>query len=217
MTSSHQNNASDPVNAALNYGYGFLEGECRKAINSVGLEPSVGFLLDFSDYQTKHSLVYDLQEPFRWLVDMTVIEAFESKTLDLHDFFFTGDDYRYRFEAEAKQRFIEVLRERFNSGVKYKGRVLKWDTVIEQKAGELGRFLAGKREAIDFEVPAPKLERQDNRELRTKILALTQSEARALGIGKSTAHYLKANAQNGRPFKTYSITSEKLSLFQPEE
>ena len=83
MTSSHQNNASDPVNAALNYGYGFLEGECRKAINSIGLEPSVGFLHDFSDYQTKQSLAYDLQEPFRWLVDMTVIKAFESKTLDL--------------------------------------------------------------------------------------------------------------------------------------
>ena len=65
MTSSHQNNASDPVNLTLNYGYGFLEGECRKAINAVGLEPSVGFLHDFSGYQTKQSLVYDLQEPFR--------------------------------------------------------------------------------------------------------------------------------------------------------
>jgi CRISPR-associated protein Cas1 len=65
MTSSHQNNASDPVNLALNYGYGFLEGECRKVINAVGLEPSVGFLHDVSNYQTKQSLVYDLQEPFR--------------------------------------------------------------------------------------------------------------------------------------------------------
>lgn len=73
MTSSHQNNATDPVNAALNYGYGFLEGECRRAINAVGLEPSVGFLHDFSHYQTKQSLVYDLEEPFRWLVDLTVI------------------------------------------------------------------------------------------------------------------------------------------------
>ena len=72
MTTSHQNNATDPVNAALNYGYGFLEGECRRAINAVGLEPSVGFLHDFSDYQTKQSLVYDLEEPFRWLIDLTV-------------------------------------------------------------------------------------------------------------------------------------------------
>ena len=65
MTSSHQNNASDPVNLALNYAYGVLEGECRRAINTVGLEASVGFLHDFSSYQTKQSLVYDLQEPFR--------------------------------------------------------------------------------------------------------------------------------------------------------
>ena len=40
MTSSHQNNASDPVNLALNYAYGVLEGECRAAINTAGLEPS---------------------------------------------------------------------------------------------------------------------------------------------------------------------------------
>jgi hypothetical protein len=52
MTSSHQNNARDPVNADLNYGYGFLEGECRHAISAVGLEPSVGFLHDFSDIPT---------------------------------------------------------------------------------------------------------------------------------------------------------------------
>ena len=43
MTSSRQNNASDPVNLALNYAYGVLEGECRRAINAVGLEPSVRF------------------------------------------------------------------------------------------------------------------------------------------------------------------------------
>jgi len=101
------------------------------------LEPSVGFLHDFSDYQTKQSLAYDLEEPFRWFVDLSVIQAFESNTLDLNDFCFTGDDYRYRFEHEAKVRFIKLLREQFNSGVKYKGRVLKWDRVIAEKVNEL--------------------------------------------------------------------------------
>jgi CRISPR-associated protein Cas1 len=211
MTATHQNNASDPFNAALNFGYGFLEAECRMAINAVGLEPAVGFLHDFSDYQTKESLVYDLQEPFRWLVDLSVIQAFESGTLNLHDFFFTGDDYRYRFEAGAKHRFIGVLRERFNAGVTYKGRVLKWDTVIEQKASELGRFLTGKMSRLDFEEPAPKLDRLDDRELRAKILALTASEARRLGIGKSTLHYLRTNAHLRQSFKLYSNVRARLS------
>jgi CRISPR-associated protein Cas1 len=214
MTSSHQNNASDPFNASLNYGYGFLEGECRMAINAVGLEPAVGFLHDFSDYQTKQSLAYDLQEPFRWLVDLSVIEAFESGVLDLKDFYFTGDDYRYRFEPDAKGRFIEVLREQFNSGVKYKGLVLKWDTVIAHKATELGRFLTEKSSMIDFMEPAPKLERQDNSELRAKIHALTYSEARKLGIGKSTFHYLRKAARNKPAFKIYCRTHERLGALQ---
>ena len=55
-----------------------LEGECRKAINTVGLEPAFGFLHEPAKHQTSQSLVYDLQEPFRWLCDVTVIEAFES-------------------------------------------------------------------------------------------------------------------------------------------
>ncbi len=64
---------------------------------------------------------------------MTVMEASESGVLDLPDFYFTGDDYRYRFEILAKRRFLDLLRERFSAGVKYDGRMLKWDTVIEQK------------------------------------------------------------------------------------
>jgi CRISPR-associated protein Cas1 len=212
LTSSHQNNASDPVNLALNYGYGFLEGEVRRAINAVGLEPSVGFLHDFSDYQTKQSLVYDLQEPFRWLVDVSVVEAFESGRLALGDFYFTGDDYRYRFEVDAKQRFIDVLRERFNGGVLFRGKVLKWDTVIEHKTNELSRFLSGKSSKLDLLEPSPKLESQDNRELRTKILVMTATEARVRGISKSTLHYLRKNAACSRPMRVYSRVRERLSV-----
>ena len=212
MTTSHQNNASDPVNVALNYAYGVLEGECRAAINTVGLEPSVGFLHEPSGYQTKQSLVYDLQEPFRWIADVAVMEAFESQVLDLPDFYFTGDDYRYRFEPDAKQRFLDLLRERFNSGVRYKGRSLKWDTVIEQKTAELGRYLVGRTGRLDFSEPRLSLHRTDDRELRRRILGLSQREARGIGIGKSTLHYLRRNARNQRAFKVYCEVRHKLRV-----
>jgi CRISPR-associated protein Cas1 len=211
-TTSRASNASDPVNAALNYGYGFLEGECRRAINAVGLEPSVGFLHDFSDYQTKQSLVYDLQEPFRWLIDLTVMQAFESGSLDVPNFYFTGDDYRYRFDVEAKTRFLNLLREQFNSGVKYNGRVLKWDTVIEQKTTELSRFLSGRSREIDFIEPSPNFERSDSLEVRKAILSLTQKQADKLSIGKSTLHYLRRNARTDQPFTVYGKVRKKLQV-----
>ena len=210
MTTSHQNNASDPVNLALNYAYGVLEGECRAAINTVGLEPSIGFLHESSSYQTKQSLVYDLQEPFRWIADVAVMEAFESRVLDLPDFYFTGDDYRYRFDPEAKQRFLDRLRERFNAGVKYNGRTLKWDTVIEQKTVELGRHLLGRSERFDLSEPPLRLAKTEDREVRGRILSLSQSEAQELEIEKSTLHYVRKRARDHCCFRLYTRTKKRV-------
>ena len=132
---------------------------------------------------------------------MAVIEAFESGVLDLPDFYFTGDDYRYRFETEAKGRFLGLLREQFNVGVRYNGRVLKWDTVIEQKTIELGRCLIGRIGGLDLSEPSPNLRGTYELELRRRMLSLTQRDAERLGIGKSTLHYLRKNARSTRPLK----------------
>jgi len=155
IRSRRPNNASDPVNLVLNYSYGVLEGEVRRAVNSVGLEPSIGWLHEFTGSQTRESAVYDLMEPFRWLGDLATIQAFDSSALDLKDFYFTGDDYCYRIEVEAKRRFLELLKETFNSGVKHNGKTCKWDTVILSKAQELARFLSDKPRQIDFIEPSP--------------------------------------------------------------
>ena len=195
----------------MNYAYGVLEGECRRAIKVVGLEPSVGFLHEVSNYQTKESLAYDLQEPFRWLVDVSVLQAFESGVLELHDFYFTGDDYRYRFEPEARQRFIEVLREKFNSGAVYKGRNMKWDTIIQEKTSELGRYVSSRSRTLDLSDPPPVLERTNDRAIRKRIYCLTQSEASRRGIGKSTLHYLRKNSNAKAPFRIYTKVRARLN------
>jgi hypothetical protein len=54
--------------------------------------------------------------------------------------------------------------------------------------------------------PAPKLERQDDRELRQKILALGGLEAERLGIRKNTLHLLRKKAANVHSFKLYRKT-----------
>jgi hypothetical protein len=141
---------------------------------------------------------------------VAVVDVFESGVLDLPDFYFTGDDYRYRLEPEPKQQFLDLLRERFNSGVKYKGRALKWDTVVEHKTVELSRYLLARTTGLDFSEPCPHLRRVDDSELRRRILGLTQQEARRLGIGKSTLNHLRRNAQSVSSFRTYGKVLSKL-------
>jgi hypothetical protein len=107
-----------------------------------------------------------------------------------------------------------LIRERFNAGAVYKDRILKWDTVIEQKTRELGGFLAAKRVVLDFADPAPKPARQDNNELRARILALTASDAKELGIGKSTLHYLRKKAEGADCFDVRRHTLAKINQIQ---
>jgi hypothetical protein len=107
---------------------------------------------------------------------------------------------------------LECQNEQSNSGAACNGRVLKWDTVIEQKANELGRFLTGKSSSINFVDLAPNLERQDNRELRSKILALSALQAHQLGIGRSTLYYLQQNAKKNR-FRIYERVITKLNTY----
>jgi hypothetical protein len=95
------------------------------------------------------------------MADVAVVEAFELGVLGLPDFYFTGDDYRYRLETDSKRRFLDLLRERFKAGVRHNGRTLKWDTAIEQKATELGRVLVNRTSALDFSEPSPRLVRHD--------------------------------------------------------
>jgi len=154
--------------------------------------------------------VYDLQEPYRWIGDVTTIEAFESGTVDMKDFYFTGEDYRYRFETEAKRRFLELVKDRFNSGVKYNGKTWKWDAIILNKMQELCRFLLGKLEHLDFTEPSPSLVRSDSREIRKRILDLNSKQAEELGISKSTLHDLRENARSERAFKIYKKVRKKL-------
>lgn len=51
-------NASDEINALLNYGYAILETEVRKAINNAGLDPTIGFLHELAE--SKIPLIYDV-------------------------------------------------------------------------------------------------------------------------------------------------------------
>ena len=59
-TNSRNYNASDEINALLNYGYAILESEVRKSINGMGLDYSIGFLHEVN--QSRTPLVYDIQE-----------------------------------------------------------------------------------------------------------------------------------------------------------
>jgi CRISPR-associated protein Cas1 len=68
----------DPVNAMLSFGYSLLANDLRSALESVGLDPYVGFL--HTDRPGRPSLALDLMEEFRApFVDRLVLNLINMK------------------------------------------------------------------------------------------------------------------------------------------
>ena len=78
-------NARHPANAMLNYAYRVLESVTFLAASSLGLDPYVGFL--HADRKGRASLVYDLMEPLRPVVDRKLIEMIRCRSFAAGDFF----------------------------------------------------------------------------------------------------------------------------------
>ena len=77
--------ATDPLNAALSFGYGLLRVAVHGALEQVGLDPYIGFLHGIRP--GKPALALDLMEEFRAeLVDRVVFTAFNQRKLAARHF-----------------------------------------------------------------------------------------------------------------------------------
>ena len=200
-TNSRNYNASDEINTLLNYGYAILESEVRKAIHGMGLDYSIGFLHEIN--QSRTPLVYDIQELFRWLIDVSVIQLLEEKKIKKSNFIIT-ENYHTRLGEDVAKLLIEKIISNFNARYNYKnGKNYSYQIILQDNLQQLSNLIIEKKTEFEFSIPKMRLNRNDNLELREKILSMTPDERKKLGINKSTLWYIKKNLSEGKTSKTY--------------
>jgi len=112
-------NATDVINALLNYGYTVLAGEISKFVNGMGLDAYYGFY--HHSHTSFQSLVYDIIEPFRWLVECAVWKMSDAKSrnrISKKQYAFTREG-RVVLDSELIRKFLEVLERVFQKERKY--------------------------------------------------------------------------------------------------
>ncbi len=111
--------ASDIINALLNYGYTVLAGEIAKFVNGLGLDPYYGFY--HKPDTSFQALVYDLIEPFRWLVEHSVYKfsILDRNGIRFKDYTHTKDG-NVVMDTDLIRRFLEVLERKLQSERPYK-------------------------------------------------------------------------------------------------
>ena len=100
----------DPVNALLSFLYAMLGHDCRSALESVGLDPQVGFL--HADRPGRASLALDLMEEFRpVLADRLVLSLINRRQLTSRDFV-VEEGGAVRLTDDARKTVLVAYQER---------------------------------------------------------------------------------------------------------
>jgi CRISP-associated protein Cas1 len=133
--------ATDPINAALNYGYGILYSQVSGAIVNAGLELYAGFL--HVDRPGKPSLVLDMVEEFRApLVDRAVL-SIVNQGIPL--------DSDHDGLSKAGRRLVaERVLERLESRVPFEGKQWPLSKVIQLQSRHLAVAVRGERQYRSF-------------------------------------------------------------------
>jgi len=120
--SKTKQNASDVINALLNYGYTVLAGQITKYINGIGLDPYYSFY--HKNHESFQSLTYDLIEPFRWLVEKTVYRLGTAKNHKLqikkNQYIKHAKSGMVLLDSELTKKFLEMLEVDFRNTREYK-------------------------------------------------------------------------------------------------
>jgi len=122
-----RNPAKDEFNCLLNYGYGVLYSMVEKGCILAGLDPYLGFI--HADNYNKKSLVFDLIEMFRFLVDKTVIYLFSKRKVKKECFEQIKNGLS--LNQEGKVILISALNETLDKKVRYRGRNIRNRNIIQ--------------------------------------------------------------------------------------
>lgn len=133
--------AADPLNAALNYGYGILYSQIERALVLAGLDPYGGFV--HADRPGKPSLVLDLIEEFRVPVVDRVIVGLANRHTCLEQ------DAEGLLAKETRRALAEHVLARLEKPERYESKRHSLRAIIQQQARHLATFVRGQRDAYE--------------------------------------------------------------------
>jgi len=75
---------------------------------------------------------------------------------------------------------------------------------------ELSKYITGNSKQLEFSIPDIAIKRNDNSQIRDKIVSIDPEKRKELKINKSTLWYQQKKINEGKTIKVYSKTGGKI-------
>ena len=136
---------TDPVNSLLSFGYTLLHNNIFSMVRMKGLNPYIGFL--HAEDKGNPSLINDLVEEFRTIIDSMTLYTLNKGVLRNKDFYYRKDKTGCFLTDEARKKFLELFEQRMweESRDPVSGKTMNIRRHIESQVVKISEVLAGTR------------------------------------------------------------------------
>lgn len=133
----------DNVNAMLSFAYTLLAGMCGAALESVGLDPYVGFY--HTDRPGRMSLALDLMEELRSVMADRFVLTLINKKVIKNNYFHKKENGAVILDEEGRKVFLSAWQSKKQDTIKHPflDEKIEWGMVPHVQAMLLARFLRG--------------------------------------------------------------------------
>jgi len=84
------------------------------------------------------------------------------------------------------------------------------ENILFKKIRELSKYITGNCKSLDFTIPAMEIKRNDNSQVRDKIMSIDPEKRKELKINKSTLWCQQKRIKEGKTIKMYRKTRVKI-------
>ena len=105
---------------------------------------------------------------------------------------------------------VEKIKSNFNQRYEFKNKQHTLENIMFENIRELSRYIIGNSRNLEFTIPDIELKRNDNSQIRDKIMSIDPEKRKELKINKSTLWYQQKKIKEGKTIKIYSKTKMKI-------
>jgi CRISPR-associated protein Cas1 len=150
-----------------------------------------------------------VQGLYRWTVYLSIINLLENDKIRKSDFV-TTENYHTRLRENTAKLLLDSIKNTFNTRATYKKKQHTYQNVLQDNVQNLANYIQDKQKELRFNVPSVQIKRNDDLEMRDKILNMIPEQRKVLGINKSTLWQIQKNLRARKKVKLYDKVKAKI-------
>jgi len=124
--------------------------------------------------------------------------------------FITTANYHISLKPNTAKLLVEKIKNNFNQCYEFRNKQYALENIMFENIRELSRYITGNSKQLEFSIPDIKIKRNDNSQIRERIMSIDPEKRKESKINKSTLWHQQKKIKEGKTLKVYNKTKMKI-------